>query len=85
MNIKIRQPHLSDGVCGTDISALASLALDWLPESTFVENKGDDWVRLANFCFADAAFAVTASRDGNGSPHAGLIIAWGLGVQMTAD
>jgi hypothetical protein len=31
------------------------------------------------------ALAVTASRDGNGAPHAGLIIAWGLGIQRIAD
>jgi hypothetical protein len=56
------------------MGALASLALGWLSGNAFVENKGDDWLRSFSFCFADVAFAVTASRDGNGTPHAGLIL-----------
>jgi hypothetical protein len=51
------------------------LALDWLSGDAFIENKGDDWVRSFSFCFPDVAFAVTASRDWNGTPHAGLILA----------
>jgi hypothetical protein len=65
--------------------ALCHWLLDWLSEITFVENKGDDWVRLFGFCFADVAFAVTASRDGKGAPHAGLSIAWGFVIQRTAN
>jgi hypothetical protein len=51
------------------------LALDWLSGDAFIENKGDDWVRSFSFCFAEVAGAVKASRDGNGTPHAGLSVA----------
>jgi hypothetical protein len=57
-----------------DIRA-APLALDWLSGDAFIENKGDDWVRSFSFCFAEVAGAVKASRDGNGTPHAGLSVA----------
>jgi hypothetical protein len=52
------------------ISALRHWLLGWLSGTVFIEKKGDDWLRSFSFCFAEAAFAVTASRDGNGTPHA---------------
>jgi hypothetical protein len=63
----------------------ACLAFGLAFRNCFVENKRDDWVRLASFCFADAAFAVLASRDGKGCSHAGLIIAGGLAMEGIAD
>jgi hypothetical protein len=50
-----------------------------------VENKGGDWVRRAKFSFTGAAFPVKAGRDGNGIPHPGLSIAWGLAAGRKAD
>jgi hypothetical protein len=67
------------------IFALRLWLLGWLSGTVFVENKGDDWVRSFSFRCAEAALAVTASRDGNGTPHAGLIVAWGCAQQRIRD